>query len=298
MIFAAIDIGSNAVRLLFCHVHEQRGKTIYKKGELIRLPIRLGEDSFLKNEISKEKEDKLVVAMRGFRDLISVFDVISYRACATSAMRDASNGKDVIDRIKRESGIEVEILDGKEEADVIFSNHVEELLDPKQSYMYIDVGGGSTELTILTAGKVVASKSFDVGTLRMLFEKVSKDEWEEYKSWIKKNASPVKPLIAIGSGGNINKLFKMGAKKDSKSLSYEKLKELHDMLSSHTYEERILSFGLNPDRADVIVPAAKIFISAMKHGGIEKIIVPQVGLSDGIVHGLYERYKNSNKSIV
>lgn len=295
MIFAAIDIGSNAVRLLFCHVHEQKGKTIYKKGELIRLPIRLGEDSFVMNEISNDKADKLVTAMRGFKDLISVFDVISYRACATSAMRDAKNGQDIIARIQREAGIEVEILDGKEEADVIFSNHVEEMLDPRQSYMYIDVGGGSTELTILTAGKVVASKSFNVGTIRMLFDKVSKEEWEEYKAWIKKNAFGIKPLIAIGSGGNINKLFKMGAKKDSKSLSYEKLKELHDMLSSHTYEERIIAFGLNPDRADVIVPASKIFISAMKHGGIEKIIVPQVGLSDGIVHGLYERYRKNNK---
>lgn len=298
MIFAAIDIGSNAVRLLFSHVFEQKGKAIFKKGELIRLPIRLGDDSFLHKEITEEKVEKLVSAMRGFKEMINVFDVISYRACATSAMRDAKNGQQVIDRVKRESGIQIEIIDGKTEAATIFSNHVEDLLDPKHNYLYIDVGGGSTELTLISGGKVLASKSFNVGTLRMLYQKIDKDEWDSYKQWIKKNTSGVKPLTAIGSGGNINKLFKMSGKKDSKHLSYEKIRDMHDLLNSYTYDERITVLGLNPDRADVIIPAAKIFLTAMKHGEIDKIIVPQIGLSDGIVHQLYEEYKKSRKAKV
>ncbi len=168
MIFAAIDIGSNAVRLLFSHVHEQKGKVIFKKGELIRLPIRLGDDAFVREEISKEKVDKLVTAMKGFSEIIKVFDVKGFKACATSAMRDAKNGKEIIQRIKSESGIDVEIIDGKTEAATIFSNHVEEMLDPKQAYLYIDVGGGSTELTLISSGKPLASKSFNIGTIRSI----------------------------------------------------------------------------------------------------------------------------------
>lgn len=295
MIFAAIDIGSNAVRLLFSHVHEQKGKAIFKKGELIRLPIRLGDDSFTKQEISQEKADKLVTAMKGFAELIKVFDVKGFKACATSAMRDAKNGDEIIKRIKRESGLEVEIIDGKTEAATIFSNHVEELLDPKQAYLYIDVGGGSTELTLISAGKALASKSFNIGTIRLLCDKVEKEEWENFKTWIKKNTAGIKPLTAIGSGGNINKLFKMTGKKDNKHITYDKLKDMSDMLNSYTYEERVTVLGLNPDRADVIIPATKIFISTMKHADIEKILVPQIGLSDGIIHLLYDEYKAKQK---
>ncbi|MFL5752025.1 MAG: exopolyphosphatase [Bacteroidia bacterium] len=291
MIFAAIDIGSNAVRLLFSHVHEQKGKAIFKKNELIRVPIRLGDDAFIHKEISPVKAEKLVAAMKGFKELIKVFDTISYKACATSAMRDAKNGSEIIARIKKEAGIDVEILDGKAEAATIFSNHVEDMLDPKQAYLYIDVGGGSTELTLISAGKVLATKSFNVGTIRMLFDKVEKDEWDSYKQWVKKNTAGIKPLTAIGSGGNINKLYRMSGKKENKHLSYEKIKDMHDMLNSYTYEERVTTLGLNPDRADVIIPASKIFLTAMKHSDIDKIIVPQIGLSDGIVHLLYEEYK-------
>lgn len=297
MIFAAIDIGSNAVRLLFSHVHEQKGKTIFKKGELIRLPIRLGDDAFIKKEISADKVEKLVTAMKGFSELIKVFDVIAMKACATSAMRDASNGAEIIERIHKEAGIKVEIIDGKTEAATIFSNHIEEMLDPKQAYLYIDVGGGSTELTLISNGKVLAAKSFNVGTIRMLCSKVEKEEWDEFKQWIKKNTAGIKPLTAIGSGGNINKLYKMSGKKENKHLSYDKVKDMHDMLNAYTYEERITVLGLNPDRADVIIPATKIVITAMKHGDIEKILVPQIGLSDGIIHQLYEEHvaKKINK---
>ncbi|HXB39328.1 MAG TPA: exopolyphosphatase [Bacteroidia bacterium] len=295
MIFAAIDIGSNAVRLLIDHVFETKDKPYFDKEELIRMPIRLGEDTFLHGEISKIKIEKLTATMRGFSELMKVYDITAYRACATSAMRDAKNGKEVIERVKKESGISIEIIDGKTEAATIFSNHVEDLLDPDKNYLYIDVGGGSTELTLLSNKKVVAQKSFNVGTLRMLFNKIDKDEWDAYKLWVRKNTIGVKPLHGIGSGGNINKLFKMGGKKENKHLSYDKLKSMHDMLSSYTFEERITVLGLKPDRADVIIPASKIFLSAMKHAEIERIFVPQIGLSDGIIHQLYEEHKRKKK---
>lgn len=294
MIFAAIDIGSNAVRLLFSHVYETKGKVFFEKEELIRMPVRLGEDTFLHGEISKQKADKLVSAMRGFKELMKVFNIVSYKACATSAMRDAKNGQEVIERVRKEADINIEIIDGKTEAATIFSNHAEDLLDPLKSYLYIDVGGGSVELTLISDRKTIAQKSFNVGTLRMLFNKIDKDEWDNYKQWIKKNTQGIKPLNAIGSGGNINKLYKMSGKKDSKHLSYEKLKAMQDMLSSYSFEERITILGLKPDRADVIIPATKIFLTAMKHADIEKVYVPQIGLSDGIIHLLYDEYKKKS----
>src|ERR1700758_2818806 len=294
MIFAAIDIGSNAVRLLFSHVYETKGKVYFEKEELIRMPVRLGEDTFLRGEISKPKADKLVAAMRGFKELMKVFDIVAYKACATSAMRDAKNGQEIIERVKKEADINIEIIDGKTEAATIFSNHAEEFLDPMKSYLYIDVGGGSVELTLISDRKTIAQKSFNVGTLRMLFDKIDKDEWDNYKQWIKKNTQGIKPLNAIGSGGNINKLYKMIGKKDSKHLTYERIKAMHDMLSSYTFEERVTILGLKPDRADVIIPASKIFLTAMKHADIEKEYVPQIGLSDGIVHLLYDEYKKKN----
>jgi exopolyphosphatase/guanosine-5'-triphosphate,3'-diphosphate pyrophosphatase len=290
MIFAAVDIGSNAMRLLFCRAYDVNGKPHYSKEELIRLPIRLGEDVFLNGKISDKKAEKLITAMRGFRELIKVYEVDGYRAVATSAMRDASNSLEIIQRIKDEADLEVEIIDGKLEAQLVFSNHIEELLNPKHSYLYIDVGGGSTELTLYSNHKVIASKSFNIGTVRMLLNKVDKEEWELMKEWIKKSTFGYNPLRAIGSGGNINKIFKM-TKKENKNISYSKLKGIHDMLNSYTCEERIDVLGLKPDRADVIVHASKIFITIMKVAEIEDIFVPQIGLSDGIVHDLYERSK-------
>jgi exopolyphosphatase/guanosine-5'-triphosphate,3'-diphosphate pyrophosphatase len=290
MIFAAVDIGSNAMRLLFCRAYEVNGKPHFSKEELIRLPIRLGEDVFLNGKISEKKAEKLITAMRGFRELIKVYEVDGYRAVATSAMRDASNSSEIIKRIKLEADLDVEIIDGKLEAQLVFSNHIEELLNPKHSYLYIDVGGGSTELTLYSNHKVIASKSFNIGTVRMLLNKVEKEEWELMKEWIRKSTFGYSPLHAIGSGGNINKIFKM-SKKENKNLSYIKLKGIHDMLNSYTYEERIDVLGLKPDRADVIVHASKIFITIMKLAEIEDIFVPQIGLSDGIVHDLYDRIK-------
>ena len=291
MIFAAIDIGSNAMRLLFCRVYEVNGKPFFSKEELIRMPIRLGEDVFLKGKISEVKEERLITSLKGFHELIKAFDVDGYRAVATSAMRDASNGMEIISRAKKESGISVEIIDGKLEASLVFSNHIEEMLNPKHAYLYVDVGGGSTELTLYFNEKVIAAKSFNIGTVRMLLDKVDKDEWDEMKAWLKRSTVGIHPLFAIGSGGNINKIFKMSNKKETKHLNYDKLKDLYDMLCSYTYSERIERLGLKPDRADVIVPAAKIFLTVMKTADIEKIYVPQIGLSDGIIHDLYEHFK-------
>ncbi len=290
MKFAAIDIGSNAVRLLFCNVYEDNGKTYYKKAELIRVPIRLGEDSFLHKKISAKKADKLVTAMKAFKHLIDVYDAIDYRACATSAMRDAENGYDVVARIRKEAGIKIEIIDGKTEADIIFSNHIEEHLDKANNYLYIDIGGGSTEITLFSKNKVVVSQSFNIGTIRMLHEQINKEYWTYFKNWVKEQTDGYKPLIAIGSGGNINKLFKMIGRKPNKPISTLKIKNLYEVLESYTYEERMQVFGLNPDRADVIIPASKILLSVLKKADIEKVLVPQIGLSDGIVHLLYEKH--------
>ena len=291
MKFAAIDIGSNAVRLLFCNVYDDNKKITLKKAELIRIPIRLGEDSFSTGKISAKKIDKLVTAMKAFKNLIDVYDAIDYRACATSAMRDAQNSSEIVERVKKEAGIKIEIIDGKTEADIIYSNHIEEHLDKSNNYLYIDIGGGSTEITLFSKNKAVVSQSFNIGTIRMLHDQIKKEYWSDFKDWVKETASDYKPLIAIGSGGNINKLFKMSGRNPNKPLSTSRLRSLCELIESYTYDERIQVLGLNPDRADVIIPASKILLSVLKKAEIEKIIVPQIGLADGIARQLYEKYK-------
>ncbi len=296
MKFAAIDIGSNAVRLLFCNVYDEGGVITYKKAELIRVPIRLGEDSFLNGKISAKKEEKLVTAMKAFKHLMDVYDAVDYRACATSAMRDAENRYDIVDRVRKEAGIKIEIIDGKTEADIIYSNHIEEHLDKSNNYLYIDIGGGSTEITLFSKNKAIVSQSFNVGTIRMLHNQIDKEYWGYFKNWIVEITKGYKPLIAIGSGGNINKLFKMSGRKLNKPVATTKLKNLYEVLDSYTYEERVQTLGLNPDRADVIIPASKILLTVLKKAEIEKIIIPQIGLSDGIVHQLYEKYKEKKSA--
>lgn len=291
MKFAAIDIGSNAVRLLFCNVHEDGGKALFKKAELIRVPIRLGEDSFLHGKISAKKTDKLVKAMTAFKNLIDVYDVVDYRACATSAMRDAENSQEVVERVRKEAGIKIEIIDGKTEADIIYANHIEEHLDKNNNYLYIDIGGGSTEITLFSKNKVVVSQSFNIGTIRMLHDQIDKEYWSQFKNWVKDVTEEYKPMIAIGSGGNINKLFKMIGRKPGKPIPTVKIRNLYEWLETYTYEQRMQVFGLNPDRADVIIPASKILLTVLKKAEIEKVLVPQIGLSDGIVHQLYEKHK-------
>jgi exopolyphosphatase/guanosine-5'-triphosphate,3'-diphosphate pyrophosphatase len=230
--------------------------------------------------------------MIAFSHLMKVFEPVDYRACATSAMRDAANGKEIIERIKLESGLDVEIIDGKKEAELIYSNHIAEHLEEDKSYIYIDVGGGSTEVTLFSNHQIVASKSFNIGTIRMLHQQIDKEQWNDFKEWVKQTTTPFKPIMAIGSGGNINKIYKMLRKKD-KPIHFTELKALSDQLNALTFDDRMKKLGLNPDRADVIVPAAKIFRTVMKAAEAPEIIVPQIGLSDGIVHLLYEKYKAS-----
>jgi exopolyphosphatase/guanosine-5'-triphosphate,3'-diphosphate pyrophosphatase len=290
MKFGAIDIGSNAVRLLLCNVHESEEEAIFKKAELVRMPVRLGEDVFRFQKISEEKKLALAKSMQAFRLLMEVFGVVSFRACATAAMREAQNGREVVKFVREFSGIDIEIIDGKTEAQIIYSNHIAEHLEPDGVYLYIDVGGGSTELTVFADRHIVCSQSFNVGTIRMLHDQVPRETWNAMKDWVEKKTRGYRVITGIGSGGNINKIYKMFFRKDDKALTYAHIRETYDLLKAHTLEERITLLGLNPDRADVIVPASKIFLSVMKSAGIDKMIVPQIGLSDGIIHLLYEQH--------
>lgn len=291
MKFASIDIGSNAIRLLLTKVFENGSGPVFKKDSLVRMPIRLGKDVFTTKKVSREKIDNLVNTMIAFKYLIDAYKPIDYMACATSAMREAENGSEIVKLIKKKSGIEVEIIDGKREAEIIYENHIAERLNPKENYLYIDVGGGSTELTLISNTEIINSQSFDIGTVRILEDKVTKKHWQEMQRWLEQNTSSYKSISGIGSGGNINKMFKMALKGGDDPLTYKNIKNICKELKTYTYEQRITKLGLRPDRADVIIPAAKIYISVMKWAGIKKLYVPQIGLSDGIIHVLYEEQK-------
>lgn len=295
MKFAAIDIGSNAVRLLIGNVYESNTGPIFKKADLVRIPLRLGEDAFLHKKISKEKIEKLILAMKAFRQIIDFYEIAEYKACATSAMREALNSVEVIEHVAHESGIAIEIIDGKVEAQIIYANHIAENLGQESDYLYIDVGGGSTELTLFSKGQLIVSRSFNIGTIRFLNNLVPKEVWAEFKDWIKKETKDYRPITAIGSGGNINKIFKMSRKKQNRPLSFKRLTEMREFLESYTLQERIEILGLNADRADVIVPAAKIFLTVMKAADIKQIYVPQIGMSDGLIHLLYENHLARNR---
>ncbi len=291
--FGAIDIGSNAVRLLITNVFETPEGPLFRKSELIRLPVRLGEDVFSTGEISPDKAQKLEDSMQAFKLLLGVHGVVAHRACATSAMRNASNRDELVERISRNTGIAIEVIHGKTEADIIFSNHVEEKLMNDRSYLYIDVGGGSTELTLFSDNRPVASRSFRIGTIRLLQGKVEPEYWERLLSWVEEHTSNIEKLSGIGSGGNINKLYKLISPRGGRPLSYGQLLRFSKVLSAMTYEERVMRLGLNLDRADVIIPASEIFLKVMKKAGIDEVIVPQFGLSDGMTRLLYEDYRNS-----
>jgi exopolyphosphatase/guanosine-5'-triphosphate,3'-diphosphate pyrophosphatase len=292
--YAAIDIGSNAVRLLIADItHTDQGYR-YKKNTLIRVPLRLGDDAFLNKKISERKAIDLLKTMIAFRNLMDVYQVSKYMACATSAMRESSNGQEIIQQLKTHANIDLEIIEGQREAHIIYANHIEEQLDIKKSYLYIDVGGGSTELSVFVNRVPVASKSFDIGTIRILDNQDRQETWEEMKLWARGNTSGLKNLVGIGTGGNINKLFKMSNEKDSLPLSLLKLKSIYNNLNNHSLKERINLFNLNPDRADVIIPAAEIFITLMKWTGIREIYVPKVGLADGIINLLIEENLKPN----
>ncbi len=290
MVFAAIDIGSNAVRLLFSNVFEEREEVV-RKDSLVRVPIRLGEDVFTTRVISREKADALVSAMHAFRHLMDVHHPLDYLACATSAMREALNSREVVERIRRETGIDIEIIDGQREAEIIYSNHIAEHLNRGVSYLYIEVGGGSTELTLFSDQEKIVSRTFAVGTVRMLKGMVEKPEWNKLREWVENRTRAYRPLSGIGSGGNINFLFKMSLKKEGRPLGVKKIKSLYKYLLSFPVEDRIKLLGLRPDRADVIIPACEIYLSVMKWAGINEIIVPNVGLADGLIHLLYEKHR-------
>ncbi|NNG09013.1 MAG: exopolyphosphatase [Arenibacter sp.] len=287
--FAAIDIGSNAIRLLTHNVIEEEGKeTLFRKSALVRLPIRLGEDVFKNGGISERNEERLLSAMKAFKLLMEVHGVEKYMACATSAMREAQNGPEVIRNLYEASGIEIQLIDGEREASIIAATDLKNLIRKEESYLYIDVGGGSTEFTVFTEGKIKISQSFKIGTVRLLNDMVSEELWQELEDWLKKNVKGLPNLSIIGSGGNINKLHKMSGRKEGESLSYIWLKAQYHFLTSLTYEERISELGLNPDRADVIIPATQIFVSSAKWIGAKKIHVPKIGLSDGIIKTMYQ----------
>jgi exopolyphosphatase / guanosine-5'-triphosphate,3'-diphosphate pyrophosphatase len=286
--YAAIDIGSNAMRLLITNVVEQEGKeTQFNKSALIRVPIRLGQDAFTVGEISEENIDRMTDAMTAFRLLMKVYKVDKYKACATSAMREAYNGIEVTEIIKEKTEIDIDIIDGKVEAAIIASSDLHGLLSTDKTYLYVDVGGGSTEFSIFSDGKMVVSKSFKNGTVRLLNNMVNECVWEEIEKWIKSATEPYDNITLIGSGGNINKLFKLSGKQLDTPLSYVYLNSQYQYLNSLTYEQRIAEMGLNTDRADVIIPATRIYLNAMKWSGARQIYVPKIGLSDGIVKAMY-----------
>jgi len=291
--YAAIDVGSNAVRLLIADITQNENGFDFKKNTLVRVPLRLGDDAFLDQHISVRKIDDLLKTMVAFKNLMEVYQVSSYLACATSAMREAKNGMKVIALIKERANLDLEIIEGQREANIIYANHIEDNLDINKNYLYIDVGGGSTELSVFVNKVPVASKSFNIGTIRILDNQDKEETWEEMKLWVKEQTKYHKNIAGIGTGGNINKLYRMANEKEGQPLTFLKLKSMYNQLNSHSLKERIQVFNLNPDRADVIIPACEIYITLMKWTGIKQIFVPRVGMVDGIINLLIE--ENLNK---
>lgn len=288
MRYAAIDIGSNAVRLLIADITQSEKGYGFKKNTLVRVPLRLGDDAFLDQKISPKKIDDLVKTMSAFKNLMDVYQVTKYLACATSAMREAGNGKEIIKKIKKTADIDLEIIEGQREANIIYSNHIEQNLDANKSYLYIDVGGGSTELSVFVNKQPLASKSFNIGTIRILDNQDKDETWEEMKDWVKSRTKDLKNLAGIGTGGNINKLFRMSGEKEDMPLNFAKLNSMYNELNSYSLKERITLLKLNQDRADVIIPACEIYLTLMKWTGIKQIYVPKVGMVDGIINLLIE----------
>ena len=292
--FAAIDIGSNAMRVLISNVIETKEGVHFQKNALVRAPVRLGEDSFTLGEISKKSLKNMINAMKAFKLLMKVHQVSHYQAFATSALREANNSRDVVDQVKKKAGIKIEIIDGRKEAEIISNSKIADFLNTQKTLLFVDVGGGSTEFTIINEGKRICSKSFKIGTVRLINNLVDERVWEAIRIWIIKNVSPYRKITLMGSGGNINKLFKLTNIKEGKPLSMIKLNQIFLELKSLNYEERVLRFELNPDRADVIIPAAKIYLKALEWSGGQKIYVPKFGLSDGMIKYMYKHLKKKH----
>lgn len=289
MRLAAIDIGSNAARLLISDVIPGTKPTPeFIKVALVRVPLRLGFDVFDMGVISPQKADNVIKTIQSYKLLLDVYDVKHLKACATSAMRDASNGKEIIKKVKAETGIDIKIISGQEEASFIYENHFAEGLTVDESYLYIDVGGGSTELTFFSDGKLVFKESFNIGTIRLLKNQVSEAAWDEMKEFIKTRTKGLHHVSAIGTGGNINKVFSISKRKDGKPLSLELLRDYYKEFSTLSLEQRMSLYKFREDRADVIVPALLIFINVMRWADAQEIFVPKIGLADGLIHTLYE----------
>ena len=292
MRLAAIDIGSNAARLLISDVIiGPQGNPEFIKAALVRAPLRLGFEVFDKGEIPPAKVEKVIKTMKSYKLLLDVYEVKHVKACATSAMRDATNGAEIIRKVKTETGIEIKIISGQEEASLIYENHIAENMTKEESYLYIDVGGGSTELTFFTDGKLVFKESFNIGTIRLLKNQVSEAMWDEMKEFIKQKTKGYHHVTAIGSGGNINKIFSLSKRKEGKPLQLELLRDYFKEFSNLSVNQRMTLYHLREDRADVIVPALLIYINVMRWADTEEIYIPKIGLADGLIHTLYEEVK-------
>jgi len=292
---AAIDIGSNAARLLISEVTtDGNGITSFIKENLIRVPLRLGFDVFANGEISQYRRDMIMQTMKAYKHLLNVYDVTHLKACATSAMRDAKNADEIITEVREKTGIDIEVISGSAEASFIYENHIAENLDKEHSYLYIDVGGGSTELTFFSNNKLVFKDSFNIGTIRLLKNMVSENTWDEMKDGIKEKIKGHKQVTAIGSGGNINKIFSLSKRKEGKPLTLDMLKDYYKELNNVTLQERMSIYKLREDRADVIVPALLIYINTMRWANASEIYVPKIGLADGLIQHLYEEIKMQN----
>ena len=292
MKLAAIDIGSNAARLLISEViTDEKSNTVFNKLNLIRVPLRLGFEVFETGIISKQKTGMVIQTMKAFKHLANAYEVKHIKACATSAMRDAKNADDIIRKVKLETDIAIEVISGDMEAGLVFENHIAETLDKDHSYMYVDVGGGSTELSFFSNGVLIYKESFNIGTIRLLQHQVHDKTWEVMREIIKTATKGQKEVMAIGSGGNINKVFSMSKRKEGKPLTLELLKEYHKELSSVNLEDRMKLYNLRPDRADVIVPALQIYTNAMRWAGATEMYVPKIGLVDGLIQHMWEELK-------
>jgi len=291
--FAAIDIGSNAVRLLIENVIETEEKPVFKKLSLIRVPIRLGDSSFLEGNIKKELIPKLIDTIKAFKILMEVHEVVAFRACATAAMREAANSAQIVQEIGDATDIWVEVIDGREEAEILFANNIAELIDPGSSCLYVDVGGGSTEISLFSDNELKEARSFSLGTVRIIKKGRDPEEWEDLGKWLEKVNASYQPDFLIGTGGNINKIGKMLHIEEGslEAIHKEKIEELYQYIKSYTEEERIIKLDMAPDRADVIIPATEIFLEILNRTNSDRIYAPKIGLSDGIVKQLYEQNK-------
>ena len=286
--YAAVDIGSNAIRLLIATVIEKEGfPTQFKKTSLVRLPIRLGADVFLKGNVSPGNYQRLLDAMHAYSLIIKTHKVVAFRACATSAMREAKNGLEIVSKLKAATGIDIQIIDGNDEAAIIASTDLKQLISDNKVFLYVDVGGGSTEFTVFANGQNIASHSFKLGTVRIINGMVDDAIWEQAQQWVTQHTKAYSKINVIGSGGNINSIYRFSEKKVGQPLSYLFMSNFYEKVKQYDYNQRVFELKMNPDRADVIIPATRIYLSAMKWAKAKNMYVPKIGLADGIVKQLY-----------